>query len=65
MRRTTRIALAIWAAVTSLILASIAIIYLRLGAEGFGVFIQQWPLTNLPITLASTSITWLLGGRLL
>jgi hypothetical protein len=39
-------------------------IYLRNGMDGLNLFIQQWPLSNLPVTLASTAITWLLAGAL-
>jgi len=55
----------VWIVVTILILASLAIIYLRNGMVGLNLFIQQWPLSNLAVTLASTSITWLLAGALL
>src|SRR5574341_824301 len=65
MMRPSRIALLMWAAVTLLIAASLLIIYLRLGAKGFDVFIQEPPLINLPVTLASVTLLWLSGGLLL
>lgn len=55
----------IWVVLTLLILASLAAIYLRNGMDGIKLFIQEWPLSNLAVTLASTSITWLLAGVLL
>ncbi len=65
MTRASRIALVVWAAITLLVAASILVIYLRLGEEGFGVFIQQPPLINLPITLASVALAWISAGALL
>ena len=40
MMRSARIALYCWAALSLLVAASLGVIYLRLGAEGFGIFIQ-------------------------
>lgn len=40
-------------------------IALRWGKDGFEIFIQQGVFTQLPITLASVAITWLLAGLLL
>jgi hypothetical protein len=65
MKRTARTALIFWAAATALVAASIWVIYLKWGIAGFDLFIEQWPLTNLPIVLASTALTWLLAGFLL
>ena len=65
MKRASRNALITWAAITLLIAASLLIIYLRLGMKGFSVFIQQPPLINLPVTLASVSLLWLSMGALL
>jgi glycosyl transferase family 87 len=65
MKSASRIALAIWAAASFSIAASVLVIQLRRGSAGFDLFIQQWPLTNLPITLASVSLTWLLLGAFL
>jgi len=55
----------IWVVVTLLILASLVAIYLRNGMVGLNLFIQEWPLSNLAVTLASTSLTWILAGALL
>ena len=55
----------IWLGLTLLIIASLIAIYLRNGIDGINLFIQQWPLSNLPVTLASTSLTWILLGVLL
>ena len=65
MRRTSRTALILWAAITVLIAASLLVIYLRLGTDGFSLFIQQPPLINLPVTLASVTLLWLSAGVLL
>ncbi len=65
MTRASRTALLIWAAITILIAAGLFVIYLRLGMDGFGVFIQQPPLINLPVTLASVALLWLSAGTLL
>ncbi len=65
MRRIARTTLIFWAAITALVAASLLIIYLHWGIAGFGIFIQQWPLTDLPIVLASAALTWLLAGFLL
>jgi len=55
----------VWVAVTLLVLASLIVIYLRNGMDGINLFIQEWPLSNLAVTLASTSLTWILAGALL
>ena len=39
--------------------------FFALGRKGFGLFIQEWPLEDLRITLASVTFTWLLLGLLL
>ncbi len=65
MTRIARTALIFWAAITALVAASLLIIDLRWGVAGFSIFIQQWPLTDLPIVLASVALTWLLFGFLL
>lgn len=54
-----------WLGITLLVIASLAIIYLRNGMTGLNLFIQNWPLSNLAVTLASTALTWLLIGVLL
>ena len=65
MKRIARTTLIFWAAITVLVAASLLIIYLHWGVAGFSIFIQQWPLTDLPIVLASAALTWLLAGFLL
>jgi hypothetical protein len=65
MRRSARTALIIWAAITILVAASLLVIYVRLGTDGFSLFIQQPPLINLPVTLASVTLIWLSAGALL
>jgi len=65
MNRALRTALASWAVITFLVIASLIAIQLRSGREGFELFIQQWALTNLTIMLASTALTWLCLGALL
>jgi len=54
-----------WIGLTLLVIASLAVIYLRNGTAGLNLFIQEWPLSNLAVTLASTALTWLLMGVLL
>ncbi|MFM8370146.1 MAG: hypothetical protein ACKOBD_15470, partial [Chloroflexota bacterium] len=54
----------VWVVITLLVLASLAAIYLRNGVAGVNLFIQEWPLSNLAVTLASTSLTWILAGVL-
>ncbi len=58
-------AMILWSVLTVLIAASILFIFLRWGQKGFGLFIEQWPLEYLPITLASVTFTWLLLGALI
>ncbi len=65
MIRSARTALYAWAALSLMVAASLWVIYLRLGTDGFGIFIQQPPLVNLPVTLASVSLLWLSAGVLL
>ena len=65
MKRYFRIALTIWFAATLLAAVQLIAVYFRNGMTGINLFIQEWPLSNLSITLASTSITWLLAGALL
>jgi hypothetical protein len=65
MTRAVRTALIAWAAITLLVAASLLWIYARLGTSGFGIYIQQPPLINLPVTLASVALGWLSAGALL
>jgi hypothetical protein len=60
--RTASIALFAWGGITLLVVASILLIRLRWGAEGFSIFIQEGIYTHLRTTLASVAITWLLAG---
>lgn len=55
----------IWLTLTFLIILSLIAIYLRNGVDGINLFIQQWPLSNLVVTLAATTLSWLLLGVLL
>ena len=65
MKHSLQTAFKSWIGLTVLVIASLIAIYLRNGTEGLNLFIQQWPLSNLVVTLASTAITWLLLGALL
>ena len=65
MTRSLRIALSAWAATTLLVAASVLLVYLLRGADGFQILIQTGPLTDLAITLFSVGAAWLLAGFLL
>ncbi len=65
MTKYFKTALGIWHALTLLVIANLLAIYLRNGMNGINLFIQEWPLSNLAVTLASTSLTWILAGALL
>lgn len=65
MKKSLQPAFKIWIGLTLLVILSLIAIYLRNGMDGLNLFIQQWPLSNLAVTLASTAITWLLAGALL
>src|SRR5574342_725152 len=65
MTRAARTAFFAWAAISLLIAISVIWISLRLGEEGLYLYIQQPPLINLPVTLASVALVWLSGGALL
>ncbi len=64
MKHSLQTAFKSWIGLTLLVTASLLAIYLRNGTEGLNLFIQQWPLSNLVVTLASTAITWVLLGVL-
>ncbi len=64
MTKAARTALLAWAAVTFLTAVSLLWIYLRLGANGVSIYVQQSPLTDLSITLASVALVWLSVGTL-
>ncbi len=65
MTRTARTAFLAWAVITLLIAASLLAIAWHLGAAGFSFYIQQPPLINLPVTLASVALLWVSAGALL
>ncbi len=60
-----RFALFVWTAFSILVPASAVAIYLRNGVDGVNLFIQQWPLSNLAVTLESVALTWLCFGAIL
>ena len=62
---TSKRALLLWGILTILVLTSLLGIWLWRGADGFDVAIQRGPFTNLPVTLASVTATWLLFGSFL
>src|SRR6266508_2746854 len=65
MTRMIRNTLLCWVAITALILFESVWIYGRHGLAGYQAFMQETPYTNIPITLASVALTWLLAGLLL
>lgn len=65
MKVSLRAALIAWIGITTLVVASVILIYLRNGIVGLDLYIQQWPLSNLAITLASTALTWVSVGTIL
>jgi len=65
MKPSLQTAFKIWIGISLGVIANLLAIYLRNGTQGLNFFIQQWPLSNLVVTLASTAITWLLLGALL
>lgn len=65
MKHSLQTTFKLWIGLTLLVIASLAAIYLRNGIEGLSLFIQQWPLSNLVVTLAATTLTWVLLGALL
>ena len=65
MKHSLQTAFKSWIGITLLAIASLVAIYFRNGVTGINLFIQQWPLSNLAVTLASTAMVWLLIGALL
>ncbi|MBI1794427.1 MAG: DUF2029 domain-containing protein [Chloroflexi bacterium] len=61
----SRIAFAAWAAISILVAASLPVIYLWRGADGFNILIQRGPISDLTVTLLSVTFAWLLAGLLL
>ncbi len=65
MKNSLQTAFKTWIGLTVLVIVSLAVIYFRNGITGLSLFIQQWPLSNLVVTLSATTLTWLLLGMLL
>lgn len=65
MKKNLRVALTFWLALTTLVIAHLTVIYLRNGMDGLSLFIQQWPLSNLVVTLEATAYTWVCVGIIL
>jgi hypothetical protein len=65
MKQSLQTAFKSWLGLTLLVIASLVAIYLRNGMTGLELFIQNWPLSTLSVTLASTAFVWLLTGTLL
>lgn len=65
MSKYSKTALNAWYVITFLVTSSLGVIYLRNGMTGLNLFIQEWPLSNIAVTLASTTVTWLLLGALI
>ena len=65
MKGSLRAAFIAWIGISVLAIASVIAIYLRNGVAGLNLYIQQWPLSNLAITLASTALTWISVGVIL
>lgn len=65
MRKTVSGAFTGWIIITFLIIGQSMYIHTRHGLDGFSAFMQEAPYTNIPITLASVALAWLLVGLLL
>lgn len=65
MTRTIRNTLIGWGLITILIILQFIWTYSRHGFAGFDAFMQEAIYTNIPLTLASVALTWLLVGFLL
>jgi len=65
MKHSVQTAFKFWIGITLFVLASLVIIYTRNGMVGLNLFVQNWPLSNLAVTFASTALTWSLFGVLL
>lgn len=65
MKHSLQTAFKSWIGLSLLVIASLAVIYLRNGMDGLNLFIQQWPLSNLVVTLEATTYTWLCVGAIL
>lgn len=64
MRPALKNTLRVWVGITFFVIASLVLIYLRNGISSLNLFIRNGHYLIL-LTLASTSITWLLAGTLL
>ena len=65
MKRSLQTAFKSWIGLTLLVFISVIAIYLRNGEAGLNLFIQQWPLSNLVVTLEATAYIWLCVGAIL
>ena len=65
MKQSLKFAYKVWIITSILVIASVVFIYLRNGMTGINLFIQQWPLSNLVVTLEATAFTWIGVGALL
>jgi hypothetical protein len=65
MKQSLQVVFRFWSTITALLIFSLLVIYLRNGITGLELFIQNWPLSTLSVTLASTAFVWLLTGILL
>ncbi len=65
MKRSLQIAFNSWIGLSLLVIASVIAIYVRNGQTGLNLFIQQWPYSNLTVTLEATAYTWLCAGAIL
>lgn len=65
MTRSSRIALAAWAAITLVVAASLLLAAMWRGANELKIMIQTGPISDLTVTLFSVAFTWLLAGLLL
>ena len=65
MKHSLHTAFKSWIGLTLRVIASVIAIYLRNGTEGLNLFIQQWPLSNLVVTLEATAYTWFCAGTIL
>ena len=61
----TRAALWIWGILSALVILSVAVLYAWRGPAGIEAVLRTGHLSNLTVTLASVTVTWLLGGSLL
>jgi len=65
MKQSLQLTYKFWVSLTLVIIASVIAVYIRNGQAGLNLFIQQWPLSNLAVTLEATAFTWLCVGAIL